>query len=180
MEMKEVISTPDEASSVEGILQGVMVERQFGIIRGYDLIFTDKGIVFVMVEGAWAVGLRTGIPAGVSGGMGGGMPGGEGAFIGALAGSTLLVALSRMKSPKNSTDGTIAKLLDGKYDFYVPYDSVGCVRFDKRFFYTRMLIISELGKIRCNFPHDVFAVARDMIFPRLESKVDKRGLIVSN
>jgi len=168
---------PDEDAAVESLLRRVMVERTYGIVRGYDLIFTDKGIVFVMVEAALAVGIRTGIPAGVSGGMGGGMPGGEGAFIGGLFGSTLFSVLSPKKSSANYDKSTIASLLDDKYDFYVPYDSVKNISFDKRFFYMRLLIVSELGKVRCNFPHDSFETVRKIMSLRLEDKIDKRTLL---
>lgn len=154
--MNKLNSSPTENEKIEAILIDIQVERFFGIIRQYDIVFSERGLLFFLKTGALSLGIRQGVSGGVSGGLGGALPGGEGAFIGGLLYPTLREFLESRKKTEDQYSDIMDMLDKNKHNFYINYYDIKKVVLEKKWNgLGGMSIYTINGKIRCEFPKEL-------------------------
>ena len=147
------IEIPPESDGIVAILGNVQVQRVFGIIREYDIVLSDTGMLFFLTRGAIDLGIRQGLSGGVVAGVGAGLPGGSGAFLAGLFGPTLKEFFeSRKYSMQNKYQNLTEMLTKNEYNFFIRYSSIHKVSIKKKWNgLGGMRILSSKGKIDCEF-----------------------------
>ena len=115
-----------------------------GVLRKYDVIFTENGMAFAVVVS----GLRMALQAGAAGGFG-------------VAGAAAAGAYSSNQKVREQFFGLSVKQIIGlnEKSFYVPYSDIVKINVKKGAFVGKMSLEMTEGKFHCEFTKDQLDVA---------------------
>jgi len=159
--------SPDDKEAVDGVVMKVQVMRKTDTAREHDIIFTDRGVLFVLVSRALMVGARHGIPNGISSGIGGAL----GIVIRAAIGPA--TPHTNEKAREKYGGLTLKQIMENdENNFYLPHLSINAVAVKKRLMGTcGMNFETTEGKIQCEFPKDLLNEVREIVNVRLGSRL---------
>lgn len=130
-----------------------------GMVRDYDLLFTENGVLFANTAGAWN-SVKMGL-------------GGQFGVVGALAAQKSMES-NKTKGRSELQGLTLGQILEkSDKSFYIPYLEVQAVTFKKGLTgIGKMSFLTPEGKWNCEFPKDQIEAARTAIAESLSAKVE--------
>jgi hypothetical protein len=156
---------------IEAVFKNVQVQRTFGIVREYDIIFTDKGILFILVAGAWKVGVRDGLAAGVAGGLGGAVGSGISHAIWATLRNSLGQSKNKIREQYYRMD--VKEMLSAnEYNLYFPHSAITKVTVKKKLMGQGGMNIETVdSKVQTEFPKELLDSVRSTVSVRLSGQL---------
>lgn len=154
------MAVPSENEKVQyGLVAVTAAKGAMGVVRQYDIFFTDNGMAFAVVVS----GLR--MAAGVAGAAG------FGAIGGAVAGSKMKSGAGKMREQFQGL--TIPQILAlNEKSAYVAYSEIVQISLKRGLTgISKMDIVVPDGKYHCEFSKDQFEVANSAIIEKLATKI---------
>lgn len=154
------MSLPTENEKIQyGLINVQAAKGAMGVVRVYDIFFTENGIAFAVVVS----GLK--MAAGVAGAAG------FGAIGGVIAGSKVKSGAGQIRD-KFQTLSIPQILALNEKSIYLPYSEVIQVSVKKGLTgITKMDIVTPDGKYHCEFSKDQFDIAKTVINEKLAAKI---------
>jgi hypothetical protein len=152
---------PSESEKVLHVLLNVRAAKGVaGMVRDYDLLFTDNGILFINTAGGFKTLMKSSV----------------GAQFGAVGAVLVRSSIEKDKQKgRNELEGLdLRQMLEqNEKSFYIPYMEVHLVTLKKGLTgIGKMSIQTSDGKYNCEFPKNQIEPARAAVSEKLSAKME--------
>ncbi len=155
----------DPGSEIKSAVEDVYGQFGYvGVARRYDIIFTDRGVLFAVTVGA----LKAGVAAGVRGGLVAGGGAGGAAASGAMSRTEEDMAKGGFADGSRTAAEILA--LD-KNNRFIPYDNVKSISIKKGLGSGKLTIESTEGRFYAQFPNERVDPILKVLTPELVAKM---------